>query len=137
MIKISLCFLVLLVNLLTGCSGKVNNEDSSHTEEDSSRTEEDSSRTEDSSHIIVIGTAINLKYAAGVISNEQDYYLDGVLSWDENMLGKRVSVKGELFVKIFPPIPPLAEVGPNDPPPPPPPDQLPGGFMLIIKNPKW
>lgn len=123
MTRINLCFLVLLVNLLFGCTGEVNTEDGNH--------------TEDSNHIIVVGTAINLKYAAGVMSNEQDYYLDGVFSWDDNMLGKRVSVKGELFVKIFPPVPPLAEVGPNDPPPPPPPDRIPSGFMLVIKNPKW
>jgi hypothetical protein len=75
------CIWFVLMNLLFGCSGRVNNEDSAH--------------------IVVVGTAINLKYAAGVMSNEQDYYLDGILSWDENMLGKRVSVEGELFVEIF------------------------------------
>lgn len=117
MIRINLCVWVVLASLLFGCSGKVENNDNDH--------------------VVVVGTAYNLKSGAGVISNEEVYYLDSVDSWDENMLEKRVVVEGELFVEILPPLPPRPEVGPNDPPPPPPPQRIPDGFMLIIKNPKW
>lgn len=117
MIRVNLFFWVVLVNLLLGCSGNVDKKDSDY--------------------VVVVGTAFNLKSGAGVISSKEVYYLEGVESWDDNMLEKRVMVQGELFVEILPPSPPRPEVGPNDPPPPPPPQRIPDGFMLIIKNPKW
>lgn len=82
MTQINLCFWVVLVSLLFGCSGKSNNEDGAH--------------------IVVVGTAINMKSGAAVESNEDIYYLDGILSWDKNMLEKRIRVEGELFCEDIP-----------------------------------
>lgn len=116
MTRSNLCLWLVLGNLLIGCLEKVNNKDSAH--------------------IVVEGTAINLKSGAAVESNDDIYYVDGILSWDKNMLEKRVRVDGDLFVKIFP-APPCPEVNSSGLPPPPPPQRMSAEFMQIIKNPKW
>lgn len=116
MTRLNLCLWGMLVSFLFACSGEMSNKDSTH--------------------IVVVGTAINLKSGAAVESNEDIYYLDDMLSWDSNMLNKRVQVEGELFVKIYPATP-CPEIGSSDSPPPPPPQRVTAEFMQIIKNPKW
>lgn len=118
MIRIEFCFLVVLVNFLFGCSGETNDKD----------------RT----HIVVVGTAVNMVSGAAVESNGSIYYLDDVLSWDEHTLGKKVKVEGDLFVKIYPPPPcPEPAVDPGGSPPPPPTSRIVGDFKQIIKDPQW
>jgi hypothetical protein len=114
MTKMNLFIWAVLSNLLFGCYMTENKNDSNH--------------------FVVVGTAVNLKLGAGVISNERVYYLDEVESWEEKNLEKRVRVEGELFVKILPPLPLLDT---TQIPPPPPPQRIPNGFELIIKEPTW
>jgi hypothetical protein len=117
MTRMNVCFWILLVSFLIGCS----------------RDE----RTQQGNHIVVVGTAINLVAHAVIESNENYFYLDKVASWDKKILGTKVRVEGELFVKIYPPPPcPEPAVGPDHPPPPPAPRMV-GDFELFIKNPKW
>lgn len=91
-------------------------------------------KNDDSSHIVLVGTAVNLKLGAGVISNENTYYIDGVDSWDNKILEKRVRVEGELFVEILSPLPPRDTTSSDIPPPPP--QRISAGFMLTVKAPK-
>ena len=117
MTRMNVCFWVLLVSFLIGCS----------------RDE----RTQQGNHIVVVGTAINLVAHAVIESNENYFYLDKVASWDKKILGTKVRVEGELFVKIYPPPPcPEPAVDPDHPPLPPAPRMV-GDFELFIKNPKW
>ena len=51
--------------------------------------------------IAIIGKAKNVKAAALIISNNdrKEYELDGIVSWDEKILGKTIKVSGKLFIK--------------------------------------
>lgn len=59
----------------------------------------------DKDHIVVIGYTGNVKDGGLVISKTDDkgYYVEGVDSWDENMVGKMVKVSGKLLIDEFPP----------------------------------
>jgi hypothetical protein len=81
----------------------------------------------ESKSIVVIGIAENLKAGAAVISESDDkmYYVDGVDSWGDEILGKRIKVKGKLRVKEMPP-PEKGEL-----------KQSIVGTVRMIKKPKW
>jgi hypothetical protein len=49
---------------------------------------------------VVIGTALNAKGAAVVVTDSGHYYLEGLDSWDEKYYGKQVKVTGTLRVTI-------------------------------------
>lgn len=77
-------------------------------------------------NITVKGTAMDAKAGAVVVTeDEKIYYLDGLDYWDEDVAGKEVEVKGELF-KIE------HESKPGEPI-----SQGMEGTQLIIKNPTW
>jgi hypothetical protein len=52
--------------------------------------------------IVVIGIAEQVKVGAYVMSDDSTpYYLDGVTHWENEILGKRVRVAGELIIEEF------------------------------------
>ncbi len=117
MTRTNVCFWTLLVSLLIGCA-----------------RDESIQR---GNHIVVVGTAINGMAYAVVESDDNYFHIDELVSWDKSMLGTKVRVEGELYVKIYPPPPcPEPAVDPNRPPPPPA-VRMVGDFRLFIKNPKW
>lgn len=56
----------------------------------------------DKQQIKIIGTAVNLKAGAVVISQEDKkmYYLDGMSNWSEEMVGKTINASGYLKIII-------------------------------------
>ncbi len=81
--------------------------------------------------ITVIGTAVELKQGAAVRTDENIIYdLDGVYSWDDEYLGKRVKVTGRLvFMEYHEKKNPNPEI-----------TAIPGqryGKWRVIKRPKW
>lgn len=52
--------------------------------------------------IVILGKAQNAKAGAVVLTPERKvYYLEGIDSWDTEMLGKEVEVTGQLKVETF------------------------------------
>ena len=51
--------------------------------------------------IVVVGTAVNRKEGASVISrsNKKYYFLDGIDSWDQKTKGNMIKVSGTLLIE--------------------------------------
>jgi hypothetical protein len=80
--------------------------------------------------ILIIGRAYEEKDGAVVISNKDknQYYLDGIDSWDDSIYGKVIKVSGRLLIQDIKAIPRKPGL--------PFPQQAPGIRRTIIK-PKW
>jgi hypothetical protein len=88
-------------------------------------------------NIVVIGKAYNAKDGAWILSigDEKHYFLDGIVSWDEKIEGKKVKVRGRLLIeelKDEPRISPAPGI-----PPPPIPQQIEGTIKRTILKAKW
>jgi hypothetical protein len=59
--------------------------------------------TADKKDIIIIGKAENAKAGAMVVSKSDNkgYYIAGIASWDERIVGKTIKVQGKLFIEEF------------------------------------
>lgn len=78
---------------------------------------------EDRNHFTLVGTAINSESGACVISDSVVYHINGVKTWDEKNVNKKIQVEGEFFVDYLPPKD-STQLPPYD-------------YLLIVKNPKW
>ena len=78
--------------------------------------------------IVVIGPAQNAKAGATVVSSEdkKNYYVDGLDSWNDKIIGKAVKVSGKLLVEKKEPSSQVEEVR-----------QQIVGIKRVILKPKW
>ncbi len=92
------------------------------------------SNNPDTTKITVVGTAVDIKHHAAVLTDDSLlYYLDGIDHWDVKYMGKRVKVTGKLVAtKVYPP---AKNSNPNITPQPRLQPQLHDG--IILKKAKW
>jgi hypothetical protein len=87
-------------------------------------------------NIVVIGEAYDSKDGIWILSKDgKNYFLDGIGSRDEKIIGKKVKVWGRLLIEKLeekPRIPPAPGI-----PPPPIPQQIEGTVKRTILNAKW
>ena len=88
-------------------------------------------------NIVVIGEAYNEKNGAWILSkgDKKNYFLDGIESWDEKIVGKKVKVWGRLLVEELKEEP-RTPIAPGLPPPPAY-QRIEGTEMRTILKAKW